>query len=146
MSAVPDDGPHVLPDEGPPPHRGDLLGTFAHHKVAANLLMVILLLAGAFALDRLNVQFFPTFELEIVSVQVVWTGASAEDVEEGITSPLEQRLRAADNLKDMTSTSSQGISAITLEFEEGTDPLLALDQVRRFVDELRNLPQDAEKP
>ena len=127
-------------------HRDDLLGTFAHHKVAANLLMIIMLLAGAFALDRLNVQFFPTFDLEVVTVRVVWTGASAEDVEDGITVPLEQRLRTVDNLDKMTSTSSQGISAITLEFEEGTDPLLALDQVRRFVDEFRNLPQDAEKP
>ena len=127
-------------------HRGDLIGLFAHHKVAANLLMVIMLLAGAFALDRLNVQFFPTFELEVVQVRVVWTGASAEDIEDGITEPLEQRLRTVDNLDKMTSTSSQGISAITLEFEEGTDPLLALDQVRRFVDEFRNFPQDAEKP
>jgi multidrug efflux pump subunit AcrB len=127
-------------------HRGDLIGLFAHHKVAANLLMVIMLLAGLYGLDRLNAQFFPTFALEIVTVRVVWTGASAEDIEDGITSPLEQRLRTVDNLDSMTSTSSQGISAITLEFEEGTDPLLALDQVRRFVDEYRNFPQDAEKP
>ena len=127
-------------------HRSDLIGLFAHHKVAANLLMIIMLLGGAFALDRLNVQFFPTFELDIVSVRVVWTGASAEDIEDGITNPLEQRLRTVDNLDKMTSTSSQGISAITLEFEEGSDPLLALDQVRRAVDEFRNFPQDAEKP
>ncbi|MCG6943203.1 MAG: efflux RND transporter permease subunit [Thiohalocapsa sp.] len=127
-------------------HRGDLIGLFAHHKVAANLLMIIMLLAGAFALDKLNVQFFPNFELDVVQVRVVWTGASAEDIEDGITDPLEQRLRSVDNLDKLTSTSSEGISAITLEFKEGTDPLLALDQVRRFVDEFRNFPLDAEKP
>ena len=127
-------------------HRSDLLGIFAHHKVAANLLMVIMILSGILALDRLNVQFFPSFDLDIVTVRVVWTGASAEDVEDGITNPLEQRLRTADNLYRMTSTSAQGIASLTLEFREGTDPLLALDQVRRLVDELRNLPQDAEKP
>jgi multidrug efflux pump subunit AcrB len=130
----------------PMKHRSDLIGLFAHHKVAANLLMIIMIMSGAFALDRLNVQFFPTFELEIVQVRVVWSGASAEDIEDGITNPLEQRLRTVDNLDKMTSTSSQGISAITMEFKEGTDPLLALDQVRRFVDEFRNFPQDAEKP
>ncbi len=127
-------------------HRTDIIGIFAHHKVAANLLMVIMLLTGAFALDRLNVQFFPTFELDIVSVRVIWTGASAEDIEDGITNPLEQRLRTVDDLDKMTSTSSQGISSITLEFKEGVDPLLALDEVRRAVDEFRNFPQDAEKP
>ncbi|MCG6897272.1 MAG: efflux RND transporter permease subunit, partial [Thiocapsa sp.] len=127
-------------------HQDDLIGLFAHHKVAANLLMAIMILSGIFALDRLNVQFFPSFDLDVVTVRVVWTGASAEDIEDGITNPLEQRLRAVDGLRKMTSTSTQGISAITLEFNEGVDPLLALDQVRRLVDDFRNLPQDAEKP
>jgi multidrug efflux pump subunit AcrB len=124
----------------------DLLGTFAHHKVAANLLMIIMLLCGAFALDKMNVQFFPSFGMDLVSVSVAWSGASAEDIENGISSPLEQRLRTVDGLRKMTSTSTQGVSAITLEFEEGTNPLLALDQTRRLVDEFRNLPSDAEKP
>ena len=127
-------------------HKADLLGIFAHHKVAANLLMLIMLLAGALALNRMNVQIFPSFELDLITVTVVWSGSSAEDVEEGITRPLEQRLRTTDSLHKMTSTSTQGTSAITLEFEEGTDPLLALDQTLRLVDEFRNLPGDAESP
>jgi multidrug efflux pump subunit AcrB len=126
--------------------RRDLLGIFAHHKVAANLLMLMMLLAGAFALERLNIQFFPNFALDIVTVRVVWTGASAEDVETGITDPLEQRLKNVDNLRKMTSTSALGVSSITLEFEEGTDTVIALDQVKQQVDEFRNLPQDAEEP
>jgi multidrug efflux pump subunit AcrB len=127
-------------------HKNDLLGIFAHHKVAANLLMIIMLLGGAFGLERLNVQFFPNFELDVVTVRVVWTGASAEDIEDGITNPLEQRLKNVDNLHKMTSTSTQSVSAITLEFKEGSDPLIALDQTRRLVDEFRNLPQEAETP
>ena len=126
--------------------RPDLVGIFAHHRVAANLLMLIMLLAGAFALDRLNVQFFPNFKLEMVNVRVVWTGASADDVEYGISNPLEQRFKNVPNLKKMTSTSSLGVSSVTLEFDEGTDPLLALDETRRRVDEFRNFPKDAQKP
>ena len=131
------------PDSQP---RRDLLGIFAHHKVAANLLMLMMLLAGVFALERLNIQFFPNFALDIVTVRVVWTGASAEDVETGITEPLEQRLKNVDNLRKMTSTSAQGVASITLEFEEGTDPVIALDQAKQQVDEFRNLPADAEEP
>lgn len=127
-------------------HRSDIIGIFAHHRVASSLLMLIMLLSGLFALDRLNIQFFPTFSLDIITVRVVWSGASAEDVEDGITNPLEQRLRSVDGLRKLTSTSSQGIAALTLEFEEETDPLLALDEVRRLVDTFRNLPLDAEKP
>ena len=127
-------------------HRTDLLGIFANHRVAANLLMVMMLLAGALALKKLNVQFFPTFELESITVSTIWSGASAEDVETGITNPLEQRLRNVDHLKEMTSTSAPNTSGITLEFDEGTEITLALNQVKKQVDDFVNLPQDAEEP
>ena len=123
-----------------------ILSTFAHHKVAANLLMIIMILSGVFALSRLNVQFFPTFELDRVSVRVIWSGASSEDIEEGITIPLEQSLKSVDNIKNMTSTSAQNVSSIQMEFYDGTDMILALDKVKQKVDEFRNFPKDAEKP
>jgi multidrug efflux pump subunit AcrB len=131
---------------GPYTHRGDLLGLFAHHRVAANLLMLIMLLAGAVALQRLNVQFFPSFELDVVNVRVVWSGASPEDVEAGITTPLEQELKTVDGVDELTSTSAQGVAAISLRFKEGTDIILALDDVKQRVDAFRNLPQEAERP
>jgi multidrug efflux pump subunit AcrB len=123
-----------------------ILGIFVRHKVAANVMMLVAFLVGLLALNRMNVQFFPSFALDVISVRVVWTGASAEDVENGITTPLEERLKTVDGLKKMASTSAQGVSSITLELVEGTDPLLALDQVRQRVDEFRNLPKDAETP
>jgi len=123
-----------------------VIGFFVHHKVAGNLVMLMMLLAGALAITRMNIQFFPTFALDVVSVRVVWSGASAEDVEQGITNPLEQRLRSLDGLKKMTSTSAQSVASITLEFEEGTNPITALDDVRQQVDEFTNMPADAEEP
>jgi len=129
----------------PPPRRG-VIGFFVHHKLAANLVMLVMLLGGVLALTRMNVQFFPTFALDVVSVRVVWSGASAEDIEQGITNPLEQRLRSVQSLKKMTSTSAQGVSSITLEFQEGSDPIQTLDDTRQRVDEFNNLPADAEEP
>jgi multidrug efflux pump subunit AcrB len=126
--------------------RKGVIGFFVHHKVAANLVMLMMLLGGALALSRMNIQFFPTFALDVVSVRVVWSGASAEDVEQGITNPLEQRLRSIQGLKKMTSTSAQGVSSITLEFVEGSNPIQALDDVRQQVDEFNNFPADAEEP
>ena len=123
-----------------------ILSVFAHHKVASNLLMMMMILAGVFALSRLNIQFFPTFELDRISVRVIWSGASAEDIEEGITIPLEQSLKSVDNVKNMTSTSAQNVSSIQLEFIDGTNMIFALDKVKQKVDEFRNLPKDAEKP
>jgi multidrug efflux pump subunit AcrB len=126
--------------------RRGLIAVFARHRLLANLLMVLIFILGAVAIARMNIQFFPTFALDVITVRVVWSGAAAEDVEVGITSPLEERLKTVDGLKKLTSTSSQGIASLSLELEEGTDPLLALDQVRQRVDEFRNLPRDAETP
>ena len=125
-------------------HRNDFIGRFAQHKVAANLLMVIMLLGGVWGLSNLNVQFFPNFEVEVVVVQTAWSGASAEDVSRSVTVPLEQVLRSTDGLDKMTSTSSQGQSVISLEFPEGTDMGAASNRVEELVNGVRNLPTDAE--
>jgi len=122
------------------------IGFFVRHKVAANLVMLVMLMLGVLGLMRMNIQFFPTFALDFVTVQVVWSGAAAEDVEQAITEPLEQRLRNLENLKSMTSTSAQGISSITLEFNENVNAIIAVDDTRQRVDEFRNLPADAEEP
>ncbi|MGI9319306.1 MAG: efflux RND transporter permease subunit [bacterium] len=129
-----------------PNSRGGLIGLFSNHPVAANLLMVMMLLAGVWAVRQLNTQFFPSFDIDYASVQVVWSGASAEDVEELITVSLEQALRDVDFVKEMTSTSAEGVSSVTLEFEEGTDMSLAVDQVKQRIDQVQNLPEGADTP
>jgi len=126
--------------------RRDLLATFAHHRVAANLLMLLMIFAGLWALSKLNTQFFPNFTLDIINVRVEWSGAAAEDVETAITVPLEQTLRSLDDLHEMTSTSADGISSVSLEFNEGTDMDSAMEKVKENVALLRTLPQTAEKP
>ena len=128
------------------PHRNDIIGIFAQHPVAANLLMAVMLLAGVWGLSRLNVQFFPNFEVEVVTVRTLWSGANAEDVERSLTLPLEHALRNLDGLDKMTSTSSQGVSLISLEFPEGTDMGAAANRVEQEVKGVRNLPTDAEDP
>lgn len=150
--------PHVpTPEEHPEDFEGfhpkhekfksrGLIGIFARHPVAPNLLMIIMLLLGTLALIRLNVQFFPNFELDYASVRIIWPGANAEDVETSLTEPVERVLRNIDNLDEMTSTSSLGVSSVSLKFKEGTDMIEAVDQVNQRVSELRNLPQDSEKP
>ncbi|MDH3688520.1 MAG: efflux RND transporter permease subunit [Gammaproteobacteria bacterium] len=135
-----------MSEPAPLPHKNDMLGIFARHPVAANLLMIMMILAGIWGLLQLNTQLFPNFALDIVSVRVEWRGASAEDIEQAVTIPLEQELRDVDGLHRITSTSTEGISGITLEFEEGTDPGLSVDQVKERVDLVRNLPATAEEP
>ena len=62
---------------------------FIKHNTAANLLMVLMVVIGIISIDRLNRQFFPTFDVEVVGVNVTWSGATAEDVDANIVQPLE---------------------------------------------------------
>ena len=126
--------------------RNNLLGLLAGHPVAANLMMTMMIIAGIWGLSKLNVQFFPNFDIDFVSVKVVWVGASAEDIEKLITEPLEQQLRGIDRAKELRSRSVDGLSLVTLEFKEGTDMGFAVDQVKEQVDLVRNLPATAETP
>ena len=127
-------------------HKQDILGRFAQHKVAANLLMLIMVLAGVISLIKLNTQYLPDFEPDYITVRVTWPGATAEDVAKSIVTPLEQQLRNLDYVKEMTSTSYRSFAVIVLEYDEGTDMGLALDQVKEFVSLVRNLPSDSETP
>ena len=138
--------PTSASDASQPDRSAGLIAVFAGHPVACNLLMAIMILAGAWALSRLNTQFFPTFDIEFITVTVKWTGASAEDVEAAVTEPMERELVGLDTVREMTSTSSRGSSVISLEYEEGTDMDVALDQVKERVASIRNLPGAADEP
>ena len=133
---------------GPSPntlYRG-LIGSFATHSVAANLLLISFLLFGAFAIYKLNREFFPEIVNNNITVSVKWPGASAEDVEKNILDILEPELRFIDNLDDMTSYAREGSATIRLSFATGTEMIKASEDVDRAVKSITRLPQDAGTP
>ncbi|MDH3234112.1 MAG: efflux RND transporter permease subunit [Alphaproteobacteria bacterium] len=123
----------------------DIIGIFARHRTAPNLLMVLLILLGVVALMRMNTQFFPDFGIDIVSVTVEWPGASAEDVDSNIVQALEPEVRFLDGVKRVRSFSYEGAAQILVEFEAGTDMQSALSNVQTAVGRVTTLPEDSEK-
>ena len=123
-----------------------LIGLFVRHPVAPNLLMALMILAGALALGQLNRQFFPEVDPTRVLVRVDWSGAGAEDVASRITLPVHEELRTLDALDDIHSTTRDGRTAITLVFEEGTDMDEAVDEIKDRLDAMRSFPESADEP
>ena len=123
-----------------------IIAICTYHPVAANVLMLLFIISGVWALKNLNTQFFPDFNLEVINVNTKWVGASAKDVSESITRPLEQELRSVNFLKELKSTSSAGLSSINIEFLPNTDMGQALNEVKDKVSLVRNLPSDIEEP
>ncbi len=123
-----------------------LVSTFIRHPNAANLLMVLMILFGVFALARINTQFFPTVETSTVSVSIAWSGASAEDVEQNILAIAEPSLRFLEGVKETNSYAREGSASIRLSFTEGYDMQTALRDVEKAAKALNNLPEEADDP
>ncbi len=119
---------------------------FAKHKVAANLLMVLMVLAGLLGIDRLRTQFFPTFELEIIIVSVTWSGATAEDIQEGLTIPIENAIKELPFIDSIDATSQFSSSNFRIELIEGTNLPKALDDISQRITQNLRLPEGAEAP
>ncbi|MDP6517152.1 MAG: efflux RND transporter permease subunit [Alphaproteobacteria bacterium] len=123
-----------------------LLGLFARHPTAANLLMAVMIVAGLLSIDRLNTQFFPDFGIDVITVSVAWPGASPGDVESNIVSVLEPELRFIDGVKKLMSTAREGIGWMVIEFKPDAEMQVALSAVENAVAQVTNLPEDAEEP
>ncbi|TCP62864.1 multidrug efflux pump subunit AcrB [Rhodovulum bhavnagarense] len=129
-----------------PSAAGGLLSYFTRHRTAANLLLVILIVAGLVAAPRMRAQFFPDVVIDDISVAIQWEGAGAEDVDAGIVQVLEPVLLAVEGVEGSSSRSSEGSAMITLEFEPGWDMGRAADEVQAAVDGVTTLPDEAEEP
>ena len=129
-----------------PPAAGGILSYFVRHKTAANLLLVVLLVAGLVATPKMRAQFFPDTVTATVTVSVLWAGAGAEDVDRAIIQPLEPALLAVDGVTGSSSTASDGRARIRLTFEPGHDIDRAAEDVQAAVDLVNTLPSEAETP
>lgn len=125
---------------------GGILSYFTRHATAANLLLVVLILAGIVAMPRMRAQFFPDVIVDNVTVSVAWDGAGAEDVDAAIVQVMEPTLLAVEGVESTASRSTEGSARITLDFEPGWDMARATDDVQVAVDAINTLPEEAEDP
>jgi multidrug efflux pump subunit AcrB len=123
-----------------------ILSYFVRHRTIANLLLVVMLVAGAVAVPNMRAQFFPDVIIDNVTVSVSWDGAGAEDVDAGIIQVLEPGLLAVEGVESSSSLSREGSGSITLEFEPGWDMGRAADDVQTAVDAVNTLPEEADEP
>jgi HAE1 family hydrophobic/amphiphilic exporter-1 len=116
-------------------------------KVTASMMAMILVVVGLISFTRLGLDFFPDLEFPTVTLITTYTGASSEDIENTLTKPLEQIVSSVNRVKKVTSTSSEGVSAISAEFEWGTNLDFAAQDIRDQVGMYKQyLPEEAKDP
>ncbi|MCW3083109.1 MAG: cation/multidrug efflux pump [Bacteroidetes bacterium] len=121
----------------------NISSTSINRPVLAIVMNLIILLFGIIGYKYLGVREFPAIDPPVITVRTSYTGASSEVIESQITEPLEKSINGIDGIRTISSTSAQGSSSITVEFNLGSDLETAANDVRDKVAQAqRQLPQD----
>lgn len=118
----------------------------AGNSVAANLIMLLCLIGGAFFAMTIKKEVFPEFELDLVTVAVVYPGASPAEVEKGIVLAIEERVRGIEGIKKVFSISREGNAVVTIELFTGEDRSRIYQDIKQEVDRITTFPEESEKP
>ena len=122
------------------------LAWFATNHVAANLLMIFVIVAGLLSLARMKIEFFPEVPINYVAITLPYPGASPEEVESGVVIPVEEAVRQVDNVKEVRSVTQENSGTVLVELETYADLQRAKDDINNAVDRITTFPQEAEEP
>ncbi len=131
--------------EGRPWKRGPL-AWMAENSVAANLVMIVLIFGGLVMLPGVKQEVFPEVDLDTVSVNVPYPGATPAEVEHGVVLAVEEAIQGIDGVEEIRSVASEGQARITAELFLGTDKDRALNDIKNAVDRITSFPEDVERP
>ncbi|MEX2241610.1 MAG: efflux RND transporter permease subunit, partial [Burkholderiales bacterium] len=123
-----------------------LIGWMARHPVAANLLMLLFLVAGLSSALTMKQEVFPLIELDVLEVRVAYPGAAPDEVEEAIAQKIEEQIEGIDGIDRVTSVAAEGVGVVRIELARGAQPTVKLDEVKAAVDRITTFPGEAERP
>ncbi|MGB5284395.1 MAG: efflux RND transporter permease subunit, partial [Polyangiales bacterium] len=133
-------------DFDPDKERG-VIAWAAKNTVAANVLMLILIVGGIVTLmSGIKQEVFPEVELDIVSINVIYPGASPAEVEQAVVLAVEEAVRGIDGVKKVTSSAMEGQASTLVELLLNTDKDRALNDVKSAIDRITSFPEDVERP
>jgi len=125
---------------------GGWLAWMVGHRVAPNLLMLLLIAGGIYMSTNIKKEVFPEFESEIINVRVVYPGSSPEEIERGIVLAIEEEIRGVDGIKEVNSTASEGSGQVSAEVLNGFDVQKVYQDIQQAVARIDTFPDDSEEP
>ena len=128
------------------PKQTGLIAFFANNSVAANLMMMFIIIMGLWSYKTIQRQMFPNIEINYISVSAVYRGASPQEIEQSIIIKMEEALKDITEIKESTSRVRRGSGSISLEIDPGKDLSEVLDKVKARIDSIANFPADMEPP
>ena len=124
----------------------NIIKFFIQYPIYSNAIIIITAIAGIFSLFMMPKSFFPEMSPNKIYVDVSYPGASPKEIEEGITTRIEESLNGIEGVKEITSRSSENVSNVTIEINEGDNIDEVLQDIKNAVDGIYSFPIGAEKP
>jgi multidrug efflux pump subunit AcrB len=121
-----------------------LISWFAHNHVAANLMMLIIIVAGIFSVITMSKRANPEIDVNFIQVSMVYPGAAPADVENGILLQIESAMGNVDGIDIIRSTANEGSGTVLLEIDDSYDMNEVLNEVKNNVDSIQTFPVQAE--
>ena len=119
---------------------------FSRNHVAANSLMLAVLIAGFYTWFQLRKEMFPEVSVDAVSIGIPYPNASPEDVEEGVVIPVEEAIADVDGIREINSLAAESMGVVTVMIENGYELQDVMDEMRARVDAIDNFAEEAERP
>ena len=123
-----------------------MIAWFARNGVAANLLMLLVVVGGLGALMGIKKELFPKFSLDTIFISVPYRGASPEEVEEGVIIRIEEALQGLDGINELTSNAQENFGAVTIQVTRGYDLRKVKEEVKTRIDAITTFPLETERP
>jgi len=123
-----------------------IIAWFAANHVAANLLMILIIVAGLISANSIRKETNPVFELNMIQVRVPYLGAAPQEVEEGVVIKIEEAIEDLQGIKRIRSNSYEGSGNVTIEVEQDADLTQVLSDVKTRIDAIATFPALTEKP
>lgn len=123
-----------------------MIDRFARHPTLANLLMLMFIVAGLFALPKLERETFPEFAATEIQIRILYRGATAEEVEEAVCQRVEDAIDGVENVKEVRSEAQEGVAVVTVEMRDGADIAVFQDDIESEVEAITEFPADVEDP
>ena len=121
-----------------------LISWFARNSVAANLLMIFILIMGAFGYKTIQRQMFPNIERNYINISAQYRGASPQEIEESILIKIEESLKDVSEIKRTVSRAFRNSGRVSLEIDKDEELTDVLDKVKLRVDSIATFPADME--
>ncbi|MGA9292811.1 MAG: efflux RND transporter permease subunit [Ignavibacteriaceae bacterium] len=123
-----------------------LIQYFIKHSIITNWVVLVICVAGTFALFKLEKRINPKMEIDQISIDIPYPGASAVEVEEGIIIKIEEALRGIEGIEKVYSTSQDNYGYLNVQILPGYDMNKAIQDVKNAVNSINSYPTEAEKP